>query len=55
MRALRVGLLRPGQIDEAGHARYGPGLDHIFRRSYSTADGGRIDRGGSGQQVSGGF
>jgi len=30
-------------------------MRQVFRRSCSIANGWRIDRGGSGQQVSGGF
>ncbi len=55
MRVVRVGLLRPGPIDKAGHAGRGPGLGYLFRCSSPIVDGGRINRGGSGQQISRGF
>lgn len=40
MRVVRVGLLRPGPIDKAGHAGRGPGLGYLFRCSSPIVDGG---------------
>lgn len=40
MRVVRVGLLRPGPIDKAGHAGRGSGLGYLFRCSSPIVDGG---------------